>query len=237
MGLDGLSMRAGWERDGTRGSAWDAGGATREPRTLGFRGLGPWGSWEGETSSDVPRRLWESTRGGDATTSSYEDDAGWDDGVERHRAAVNELRRISGLTWEQVAQAFGVSRRSVHLWASGGAMTRDHQDRLWALLKVVRAADRGDASDNRAALLAVGSEGKSPLELLCAGDWSGARALLGVGVVRPSATRTPLSPAAQAERAPLPPEVLVGALQESVHKELGRARAARTARGARRGGE
>jgi DNA-binding transcriptional regulator YiaG len=37
--------------------------------------------------------------------------------------AVNELRKLSGLTWEQLATLFNVSRRSVHFWASGQSLT------------------------------------------------------------------------------------------------------------------
>ena len=48
--------------------------------------------------------------------------------TEATRKAVSELRRISGLTWEQLAWLFGVSRRSVHFWASGKPFER-HQPR------------------------------------------------------------------------------------------------------------
>ena len=34
--------------------------------------------------------------------------------------AIGELRRLSGLTWDQLARLFNVSRRSLHFWASGG---------------------------------------------------------------------------------------------------------------------
>ena len=38
-------------------------------------------------------------------------------------AAIGELRRLSGLTWDQLARIFSVSRRSLHFWASGKPMT------------------------------------------------------------------------------------------------------------------
>ena len=37
-------------------------------------------------------------------------------------AAIGELRRLSGLTWDQLARLFNLSRRSLHFWASGKPM-------------------------------------------------------------------------------------------------------------------
>ncbi|WP_419950972.1 helix-turn-helix domain-containing protein [Candidatus Palauibacter sp.] len=73
--------------------------------------------------------------------------------AEATRAAVSELRRISGLTWEQLAELFGVSRRSVHCWASGKPLNAANHERLMRVLDVVRDADRGTAHSTRAALL------------------------------------------------------------------------------------
>src|SRR6185503_7037508 len=36
--------------------------------------------------------------------------------------AIMEIRRLSGMTWEQLANLFEVSRRTVHFWASGKAL-------------------------------------------------------------------------------------------------------------------
>src|SRR5262245_8901698 len=41
-------------------------------------------------------------------------------------AAVMEIRRRSGLTWEELGDLFGVSRRSVHHWASGKTVSPRH---------------------------------------------------------------------------------------------------------------
>src|SRR4051812_580671 len=38
-------------------------------------------------------------------------------------AAIAELRRLTGFTWDQLARLFHVSRRSLHFWASGKIMT------------------------------------------------------------------------------------------------------------------
>jgi DNA-binding transcriptional regulator YiaG len=44
--------------------------------------------------------------------------------------ALSELRRLSGLSWEQLARMLGVSRRALHFWASGKAMARSNEEHL-----------------------------------------------------------------------------------------------------------
>lgn len=44
--------------------------------------------------------------------------------------AVRRVHDRSGLSWEQVARLFGVSRRSVHNWATGGVMNAENAARL-----------------------------------------------------------------------------------------------------------
>ena len=58
-------------------------------------------------------------------------------------AVIGELRRLSGLTWDQLARLLGVSRRSVHFWASGKPMAQSNEEHLRRLLAVVRKVDRG----------------------------------------------------------------------------------------------
>ena len=73
---------------------------------------------------------------------------------------IAQLRRLTGLTWEQLAYLFGVSRQSVHFWASGGTMTAAHR------LHLERVIDHhqqcgvlGEAFDqHRGALLIAGNE-------------------------------------------------------------------------------
>ena len=154
--------------------------------------------------------------------------------TEATRKAVSELRRISGLTWEQIAELFGVSRRSVHFWASGKPLNASNHQRLMRVLDVVRAADRGSARSTREALLDV-RDGTTALDLLTDQRFREASATLGRGRTRRTPLRTPLSAAAQSARRPLPPEELFDAKSDRVHHEPGRARAARTARGPQHG--
>lgn len=151
------------------------------------------------------------------------------------RRAVSELRRVSGLTWEQVAQLFRVSRRSVHFWASGKPPSAENEQRLMQILDVVRRADCGDAQRNRRSLLRVNIGGQSAYELLQSGQIEEARTLLGRGSGRRVPTQVPLSAQAKAARRPLPPESLAQAKHDTVHREPGRTRSVRTVRNKQRG--
>jgi transcriptional regulator with XRE-family HTH domain len=144
-------------------------------------------------------------------------------------AAIAELRRLSGFTWEQLARLFSVSRRSLHFWASGKAMTPGNEEHLQRLLAVLRKIDRGSASANRTELLAVRDDGSIPFDLLAAGEYDRVVLLLGASEAR--RVRAPKLPSeALAARAPRPPEELVGALQDRVHRETGIARPAKSVR-------
>lgn len=148
-------------------------------------------------------------------------------------AAIGELRRLSGFTWDQLARLFNVSRRSLHFWASGKPMAPSNEEHLQRLLAVVRKIDRGSASANRAALLGVRQDGSLPFDLLAAGDYDRVLSLLGPGEARRVAPPR-LSDEARAARAPLPPEELVGALQDRIHPTSGRLLAAKAVRIPRR---
>ena len=149
------------------------------------------------------------------------------------RKAVSELRRISGLTWEQLGQLLGVSRRSIHFWASGKPLNASNERRLMRVLDIVRVADRGSARSTRAAMMDA-SQGTSAFDMLAAQRFDDARFVLGQGRARFVPALAGLSEEAKAARRPLPPEELYDAKSERVHREPGRARAARTARDTRR---
>jgi len=192
------------------------------------------------TSSAEPNRVWEQTYIPcyDATASGR----GW---VKRRgratnqhdtttRDAISELRRISGLTWEQLGTLFAVSRRSVHFWASGKPLNAENEQRLHQVLDILRTADRGDARSTRAALLDV-HEGHSIFDLLIEERFDEARARLGIGAGRTRPVLGELNADAKALRAPLRPEELIEAQHDRVHRDPGHARPARTVRNSRRG--
>lgn len=189
------------------------------------------------TSSAEPRRLWEASYIADADSTASGSSWALQDvnegSPEATRRAISELRRISGLTWDQLGELFDVSRRSVHFWASGKALNATNEERLLRVLAVVREADRGDARSTRAALFDV-ADGATPFELLVAQRFDDARVRLGTGAGRPGPALAKLNAGAEAARTPLPPDELFDAQLDRVHREQGRGRAARTARNKRR---
>jgi hypothetical protein len=145
-------------------------------------------------------------------------------------AAIAELRRLTGFTWEQLAHLFNVSRRSLHFWASGNKMTAENRAHLERVLDTARLIDRGSVTENRAALLAIRGDGATLLDQLAAGNYDVVISALGHGRQRVASTATVLSPAAKAARLPRPPEELVDALQDRVHEDTGPVRAGRSVR-------
>jgi transcriptional regulator with XRE-family HTH domain len=142
--------------------------------------------------------------------------------VEPERAfadAVLEVRRTSGLTWEQLASLVGVDRRSVHLWASGRPMSAPNAERLNRILAVLRRIDRGTPSATRAWLHAPSSQGLLPLDLLREGRFD---EIVVPGAAGASPRPAPLSNSARMARAPRPPADLIGARQDRVHIESGK---------------
>jgi transcriptional regulator with XRE-family HTH domain len=144
--------------------------------------------------------------------------------------AVNELRKLSGLTWEQLACLFDVSRRSVHFWASGQPLAVTHEEKLNRILDAVQYISLGSASLNRSLLMGLGEDGRSYLELLAAGEYAEVKRLLGAGNARAKPQLAPLAPAAVAARIPANPADLVDALQDPIHREVGKSKLAKSVR-------
>lgn len=77
---------------------------------------------------------------------------------------VQELHRMSGLTWQQLAHLFGVSRRALHAWAAGGRMNAFHAERLSELARLINDLPGEKPEQKRAALFAPGHDGRSAFE-------------------------------------------------------------------------
>lgn len=137
------------------------------------------------------------------------------------RRFVMELRRISGLTWEQMARLFSVSRRTMHLWASGRPMLPAHEERLVRVLAAVRRVDRGGAAATRLALLSITPSNEVPFDLLASSRYREFEEHLGAGRPRKIPTFTPLSENERRARRPVPPGVAVDALHGRVHEDIG----------------
>ncbi|MFI5930894.1 hypothetical protein [Actinoplanes sp. NPDC051494] len=93
-------------------------------------------------------------------------------------SGVKWLHEASGLTWDQLGRLFGVSRRAVHLWASGGRMNAVNAETLGRLVALLRAIP-GGPDERRAALLAPSAEGPSIVDQFRARHRSGARDISG----------------------------------------------------------
>lgn len=141
--------------------------------------------------------------------------------IESAGHAIAELRRITGLTWDQLARLFGVSRRAIHFWASGKMMNSTNEERLARILAVWRGMDRGSVQANRAAIVAIHADGSCIFELLAAGDYERA-ASVGSGGESGRMSWPKPSTTTLATRAPRAPEMLVDALEDGVPRGRGR---------------
>jgi hypothetical protein len=132
-----------------------------------------------------------------------------------------KLRRYAGLSWQELADFFDVSNRDIFHWASGQELSPIESAHLTAVWVVVESADVGSAQENRTKLFQVQSNGETALSMLKRGAYADAIQCLGYsGFVRP--VRPPLSPEEQERRRPLPPAVLLGALQDRPYPTSGK---------------
>jgi len=136
-------------------------------------------------------------------------------------ADLAEVRRLSGLTWEQLSRLFGVSQRALHFWASGRPMKASHEEHLQRTLGALRAIDRGTASANRVLLLTVTPSGESAFDMLADGRYEDVRLLCAKETVTRGRPR-PLGKEARGVRRPLPLEVLADARQDAPATPAGR---------------
>ncbi len=143
-----------------------------------------------------------------------------DDKTQDTGSAIMELRRLSGLTWEKLAELFGVARRSLHLWASGKSLSTSNEERLWTLLTTIRETDRGASSANKSMLLRQHGD-VIPFDLLAKGEYGRFVMLVGTGSGEHSFKSPRLSKEAWDARKPPAPDNLMGALHDTVHKEKG----------------
>jgi hypothetical protein len=81
-----------------------------------------------------------------------------------HADSVRWLHAESGLTWDQLGRLFGVSRRAVHFWATGGKLNATNVELLRQLTEIVRGLDANTPTARRDLLLTFGADGKSIVE-------------------------------------------------------------------------
>jgi transcriptional regulator with XRE-family HTH domain len=109
-------------------------------------------------------------------------------GVNKEAARENlyEVRRLTGFTWDQLAELLGVDRRTLRNWSQGGPVRPANQTRLAELLSVLRYIDRGSAEGNRLALGEPDPRGVTPLALVAQQRFQEAQTILGKGEGRPA---------------------------------------------------
>lgn len=89
---------------------------------------------------------------------------------------LDEIKNISGLTWEQLGRTMGVSRRTIHLWLQGNALSPANEERLHGIIQIVRSLGGRSQLEVRSRMLDR-SGGESVTDLLVAGDDAAASAL------------------------------------------------------------
>ena len=137
-------------------------------------------------------------------------------------SAVAELRRRSGLSWEQLAGLLRVSRRALHFWATDKQMRPANELRLHRLVAAIRRIDRGHPSRNRTLLFSPLEGGLMPYDLLCDGKYEEGVEQLSDGRASPRPEPEPLSTAERIRRRPPAPADLLGAMQDSIRFKSGR---------------
>ena len=150
------------------------GGWTSTARVIGAGAVG-------SGAVQTPSRRTGATAGeAEAAAPARVEDVAGSTGTDRAAQAggVRWLHEASGLTWEQLGRVFGVSRRAIHLWASGGRMNATNAELLGQLIAQVRALP-GDADERRAALLAPNQDGSSMVDRFRARNRSDARGVSG----------------------------------------------------------
>lgn len=151
--------------------------------------------------------------------------------------ALLELRLQTEFTWDQIARLFSVSRRTVHLWAGGGPMSRENEEHLHRMLGVVRRADRGRTGDNRAALLRTTSAlNRCAFDCLVARDYVSALHALEPLPETHQTSAQQFTPSSEllAERAPLAPDILLSTRHDNMPEATRRGRKVRYRRAIRK---
>jgi transcriptional regulator with XRE-family HTH domain len=115
--------------------------------------------------------------------------------AERYSSQIQakRLREISGLTIEQVANIFGVSRITFHKWMEGSQLSDRHREHLLEVLPLVEEALRRTGTPNALSswlLTPVSPGGKKPVDYLSSRQYNTFRGFL----IRYGANQTLLSP-------------------------------------------
>jgi hypothetical protein len=112
----------------------------------------------------------------------------------------------------------------------GETLDSGHQERLYRLVALIRRLPFSEAFQNRAFLLSPQANGRTPIDLLAAGDDDAF-----LDCVSATPLRRGANPPAVSERVPLPPSILMDAKQDKLHIDMPGRRAVKAVK--RRGTE
>lgn len=123
------------------------------------------------------------------------------------------IRQAANLTWDETAKIFGVSRRSVHLWANGRHPTGSQERKLNKVLGILSAYRNLGPSVLRERLMASAWPGTLFFDLLCNGEFEVFQDRFSTaGTARPYPP--PSLPLEFGSYSPQPPILLLDALQD-----------------------
>lgn len=77
----------------------------------------------------------------DATAANVESPVPVRTEIESTADLVKQIKTRGSYTWDQVAKLFGVSRRTVHLWASGGKISAANEEALGRVMKQIETIE------------------------------------------------------------------------------------------------
>lgn len=129
---------------------------------------------------------------------------------------ICEIRRIGGLDWDQIAEIFTVSRRSILSWVSGQPMNDADKNRLDRLYVVIRYVYRGSPGKTRLALTKPLADGNTPCDLMRKGFFGAVEYLMGPGNTRSIPRLTSFDPAKRLGSASILPDEVVGVVNDEV---------------------
>lgn len=141
---------------------------------------------------------------------------------------ILEIRRLSGLSREELYGLFAVSHATLARWASGELPPADRRETVCRVLAAIRHLDEGNAAATRDRLRTPSAAGAAPFDLLRNGRYDEAMALRR-GSAPPRPRREPLSPNSRNARRPPPPAALMQAEQPAL-RPASRAQVARPVR-------
>ncbi|GAA1512023.1 hypothetical protein GCM10009690_13790 [Brevibacterium permense] len=75
--------------------------------------------------------------------------------IETTADLVKQIKSRGSYTWDQVAKLFGVSRRTVHLWASGGRISAANEEALGRVMKQIETIEEVGGQGARLRFLAL----------------------------------------------------------------------------------